>query len=206
MSVEKCIAVYFPLKSKAVCTVRSAKWVTGIAGIVLAGYNVLYFLAMEPQIENTSGFVKCVVASDYWKTYLFYYSLDSILYSFEPFTLMFITNFAIVLKFMKTKCNSNEINSTESTDQALVKAATRGTVMVVSVSATFLLLTVPGGVAYALRPLTHLDAFPEYRVFMNLTTYLNHNVNGFLYCIVVTRFRRELFKLFFPKGKIIDCF
>ena len=39
MSVEKCFAVYFPLKSKTVCTVRTAKWATGIVGVVLAVYN-----------------------------------------------------------------------------------------------------------------------------------------------------------------------
>ena len=114
---------------------------------------------------------------------------------------MFITNFAIVLKFMKAKCKSKQINSTESTNQALIKAATRGTAMVVSVSVTFLLLTAPGGVAYALRPLIHLGSIPEYRVFMNLTTYLNHSINGFLYCIVGTRFRSELLKLFFQRER-----
>ena len=44
MSIEKCFAVYFPLKSKTVCTVRTAKWATGIMGVVLAGYNIVQFL------------------------------------------------------------------------------------------------------------------------------------------------------------------
>ena len=33
MSIEKCFAVYFPLKSKTVCTVRIAKRTTGIVGL-----------------------------------------------------------------------------------------------------------------------------------------------------------------------------
>ena len=107
-----------------------------------------------------------------------------------------ITNFAIVLKFMTAKCQSNQTNSTESINQALQKAATRGTAMVVTVSVTFLILTAPGGLNYAIRPLIHLSTVPEYRIFMNITTYLNHSINGVLYCIVGTRFRRELFKLF----------
>ena len=42
MSLEKCFAVYFPLKSKTVCTVRTAKWLTGIFGIVLGGHDVMF--------------------------------------------------------------------------------------------------------------------------------------------------------------------
>ena len=68
--------------------------------------------------------------------------------------------------------------------------------MVVTVSVTFLILTAPGGLNYAIRPLIYLSTVPEYRIFMNITTYVNHSINGVLYCIVGTRFRRELFKLF----------
>ena len=47
MSIEKCFAVYFPLKSKTLCTVRTAKWATGIVGAILAGYNILQFFDKE---------------------------------------------------------------------------------------------------------------------------------------------------------------
>ena len=57
--------------------------------------------------------------------------------------------------------------------------------MVVTVSVTFLVLTAPVGVD---------NAF--YRLFMNLTQYLNHSINGILYCIVGSKFRNELLKIF----------
>ena len=47
MSLEKCFAVYFPLKSKAICTVRIAKWATGVAGVILAGYNSMFFFVIK---------------------------------------------------------------------------------------------------------------------------------------------------------------
>ena len=109
---------------------------------------------------------------------------------------MFITNFAIAFKLMTAKCKSKPNNSTESTNQSLVKSATRGTAMVVTVSVTFLILTAPAGVSDALYPRIVIWTIPEYRVFMNLTTYLNHSINGILYCIVGSRFRTELLKLF----------
>ena len=134
------------------------------------------------------------------KIYSFYFRFDSVLYSFGPFTLMFLTNFAIVFKLMNAKCKSTSNNSTECTNQALVKAAPRGTAMVVTVSVTFLILTAPAGVSDALWPHIVIWTIPEYRVFMNITTYLNHSINGILYCIVGSRFRKELLKLFFRKG------
>ena len=132
MSIEKCFAVYFPLKSKTVCTVKTAKWATGFIGIILAGYNLVHLFLRESVISKSSGRHACGVVGDYK---IILDAVDSALYSFGPFVLMFMTNFAIVFKFMTAKCKST--NETESTNQALAKSATRGTAMVVTVSITF---------------------------------------------------------------------
>ena len=179
MSLEKCFAVYFPLKSKTVCTVKTAKWATGIAGFMLAGYNSLFFFLIKAGVIESSGYDTCVYIVDIRGALDI---IDSILYSFGPFILMFLTNFAIVFKFMRAKCSQS--NPTESTSQALSKSATRGTAMVVTVSVTFPLLTAPTGVAYAQSFIVRLEDVPLYRVFMNLTRYLNHSINGVLYIIV----------------------
>ena len=98
---------------------------------------------------------------------------------------------------MRAKCKSS---STESTNQALAKSATRGTAMVVTVSVTFLLLTAP--TAVNIPNGTVLLAYnPLYRAFMNSTQYLNHSINGILYIIVGSRFRKELLKIFSRKER-----
>ena len=188
MSFEKCFAVYFPLKSKTICTVRTAKWATGIVGVILAGYNILHFVEWESHFDN--GRHVCVFLNDYARIMQ---AIDSALYSFGPFILMFITNFAIVFKFMRARCTQS--NSTESTNQALAKSATRGTVMVVTVSVTFIILTAPTAVDQALFYFINLGSNPMYEIFMNFTQYLNHSINGLLYCIVGSRFRNELLKI-----------
>ena len=134
MSVEKCFAVYFPLKSKTVCTVKTAKWATGVAGIILGGFNLQWFFVVETRLSIQSGLRTCVMPGKYNLTFD---TLDSVIYAFGPLTVMFIINFAIVLKFMKAKCKSDQNTSSESTNQALSKSATRETAMVVTVSATF---------------------------------------------------------------------
>ena len=77
MSVEKCFAVYFPLKSKAVCTVRTAKWATGIVGVILAGYNILEFFNGESHFIKSYGYRVCIFMLDFWEIV---FAIDSVLY------------------------------------------------------------------------------------------------------------------------------
>ena len=119
MSVEKCFAVYFPFKSKTVCTVRTAKWATGVFGIILAVYDSIQSLHRK-SIMKSSGQHSCIYTSD---ISTFRSVISSVLYSFGPFIMMFVSNVAIVFKLMRAKCESN---STESTSQALAKSATKG--------------------------------------------------------------------------------
>ena len=141
----------------------------------------------------------CVFNGDYWVVLT---AVDSVLYSFGPFTIMFITNFTIAFKFMRAKCRNNQSNSTESTNQALVKSATRGTKLVVAVSVTFLLLTSPtAGNIQQISGTVLLPNNPLYRALMNITQYLNHSINGILYILVGSRFRKELLKIFSSKKR-----
>ena len=196
MSLEKCFTVYFPLKSKTVCTIRTAKWATGVAGIVLAGYDSVYFVGMESFI-TLSGRHFCLFNGVY--LYVTLQAINSVLYSFGPFTIMSITNFAIVFKFLRAKCNKN--NSSESTNPALAKSATRGTSMVVTVSVTFLLLTSPSALSIPQTNGDRLSNIPLYRAFMNLTQYLNHSINCLLYIIFGSKFRNEFLKIFSCKER-----
>ena len=186
MSLEKCFVIYFPLKSRTVCTVKAAKYATGFVGVVLAGYDLRYLIVCEATVDKNN----CVCGVTHVDM-----SVDSVLYSFLPFILMFLTNFAIVFKFIGAKCKSSQSNSTESTNQALVKSAMRGTAMVVTVSVTFLLLTAPTALSGALHNWFFLDSLPLYLIFLNLTQYLNHSINGLLYCVVGSKFRAELFNI-----------
>ena len=101
---------------------------------------------------------------------------------------------------MRAKCKSTD--STESTNQAVAKVSTRGTVMVVTVSVTFLILTTPTAVNNVVSGTYSLgQTYALYRAFMNLTQYLNHSINGVLYCTVGSKFRQEFFKIMCRKEK-----
>ena len=79
---------------------------------------------------------------------------------------------------------------TESTSQALSKNAARGTAMLITVSVMFIILTGPIAVSLVVKDRAH----PIQIVVIYLMQYLDHSINGILYCIVGTRFRNELFR------------
>ena len=184
MCAEKCFALYVPSKAKSICTVKTAKWTTTFVGIVLVFYNLLYLVFYEWNGEKGS----CNVAH---KEILD--RVDSVLYSFGPFVIMLVANTAIIYKFMRVKCQSTPKNTSESTNKALYKSATRGTAMVITVSMMFIILTSPVALDNATG--SRLASNPLYYAFMIIMQYVNHSINGVLYCVVGSKFRTELIKI-----------
>ena len=130
MSVEKCIVVYFPLKVRDICTVKTAKWACLVAAIIIAAYNIQWFFLME-----AIGF-GCYYTSTTSTSYqLILNQIDSVIYSFGPFAIMGFTNIAIIYKFIQAKIAVKR--GTESTNQALGKSAMRGTAILITVSLSF---------------------------------------------------------------------
>ena len=76
---------------------------------------------------------------------------------------------------------------TESTNQTLSNAAMRGTAILITVTMTFIVLTGPSQVAFAITIHIHPLLLP----FLYLSVALNHSINGLLYCIVGSKFGRN---------------
>ena len=190
MSIEKFFALYFPLKSKIVCTLKTAKWATGLSALIFSIYYAQYLILYKS--VKTNGIFSCFSSNQ--KHVAILDRIDSILYSFGPFTIMLLVNCVIIAKFMKAKCQNIFHNSTESTSQNLNKYATKGTAMVVTVSITFIILTAPVPIDQIMGKT--LTAYPLYYVFMISMQYLNYSINGVLYCTVGIKYREEMMKIF----------
>ena len=108
---------------------------------------------------------------------------------------MFTANCLIIFKFMTAKWR-NRHSGTESVNQALSKSAVKGSVMLLAVSFAFIILTGP----ICVRNLMNDPPKMVYGVTVILQ-YLNHSINGVLYCITGSRFRQELRNLFNVCGK-----
>ena len=184
MSVEKCLALYFPFKTKSICTVKVAKRVTLVTALVFVAFDSQFFFIIKKVSNSFCSFVR--VPESYP---LIFDRIDSVLYSFGPFTIMTLANCLIIYKFVNAICQNRQ-SGTESTSQALTKFAGKGTVMLVTISVTFIILTGPISIIYLITLTPH----PLVRVIMHVLSDLNHAINGVLYCIVGSRFRNELVK------------
>ena len=186
MSVEKFFALYFPLKTKTVCTVKMAKKVTIVAAGTLAAYESQFFFIMKKHEDNYCEYIQ--VPESY---IMIVNRIDSVLYSFAPFVIMGLLNIAIIYKFVKAKLESVRTSKTESTNQALSKSAMRGTAILITISITFILLTGPGEIMYSITSYPH----PLVEAVVYISTCVNHSINAVLYCIVGSRFRQEVLKI-----------
>ena len=189
MSVEKFIALYFPLKTINICTVKTAKWATGIAGIVLALINIIWFFAVEKLQATDSRFSACVYKDFFTDYALDVLKVDGIIAVWIPLAVMGISTTAIIYKFVQAK-RASKRGGTESTNQALGNAAMRGTAILISVTITFIILVGPANIILTTSFLAH----PILHPILYMGIQLNHSINGILYCIVGTKFRKELIK------------
>ena len=61
MSIEKFIALYFPYKTRNICTVRTAKWASGIASVVFFLLNsFLFFVVKQQEVDMGARYMVCV--------------------------------------------------------------------------------------------------------------------------------------------------
>ena len=187
MSVEKCIALYFPFKTRNICTAKTAKWASGIACVVCFVINFFWFFVVKQRKDGGARNLFCAYEDYFVKYTLVYSQIDSVLYSFGPFAIMGLTNIAIIYKFIKAKLASAR-GGTESTNQALSNAAMKGTAIVITVTMTFIVLTGPANIVSLVTIYSH----PLLDSFLYISVALNHSINGLLYCIVGSKFRKEL--------------
>ena len=178
MSIEKFFALYFPLKAKSYCTVGTAKWVTSIRALVIAGFNfpllIFYrFDGTECAMTKHSGLIEI---------------MDTVLYAIVPIVVMLLANAAIIYKLMYIK-----YKGISQTNQSVSKSSTRGSVMVVTISLAFIILTSPRAVDSGFK--FQFSVNPFTRLFIISMQYLNNAINGILYCIFGEKFRNELLKI-----------
>ena len=71
MSIEKCIALYFPFKTRNICTVRTAKWASGIVFVVFCLLDSFWFFAIKAirgmeELEIWLLFLRTFLQSIFW--------------------------------------------------------------------------------------------------------------------------------------------
>ena len=168
MSVEKCFALYFPLKAKYLCTVDNAKRVTLATVIVMLLFNIPWFFTVSP-VDVRQHF--CCKLS-----FKFQRPLMTAVNYVVPQVVMVICNCAIVVKLFKKK------------EGKIVKQAT---FMQLSVTSLFILSTFP------LQIVLLVTEKEMKTVCITVLLYMcNYSVNVLLYLVSGTKYREGVRKMF----------
>ena len=191
MTVERCIAVWFPFSAKKICTVRNAKRVTVVVATIFLIFDSQWFFIVEVSAVGDFCDYKENVAQWYKDNFD---TIDAVLYSLAPFVIVITANVLTCIKMLQRK----KVIVPGTSCQLANQKAQRGTFMLLSASFLFCACTAPISMYYMI---THRIPLLTDAFLVNLG-YLNHGINFVLYVISGTKFRSEFKRKFFCLGRV----
>jgi len=233
VTVERYVAVCFPLLAPSLChPSRSIRVIVAVLlvpslchpsrsiRVIVAVFfaqlliHIHFLWTIELRATSPGKFpvvMHCEAAENYQTLIKTIWPwVDTAIYSFLPFIIILIFNIMIIRKVFVSKrdriamCQSTCGNKPSDT-------GTKLSVMLLCVSFTFLVTTVPVNtilIATSLWPSTASSEanglvergvgtkFLLFRTVTELLMYINHSTNFFLYCATGNKFRHELYSLF----------
>ena len=211
VSVERLLVVYLPTKAKTICDVKRSRVVVGLLIVAICAINWHSFGGFKTNRpgHTVDGYVDKVCEgrseflSDYITNKLFW--KHGTLYSYIPTILLFATNLAIVVKFAGAAWQQKRKVNPDTQSRTMAKHSTRMTIMGLTLSFTFLCLTLPSAIinlyfysnlAYVTsEPIRYYNHFLKDQM-LSVLYHLNHAINFALYCVTSGKFRADLRALF----------
>jgi hypothetical protein len=211
VTVERCIAVCFPLRASGMCNVFRARLVVGLLIWILCVINAHFFWTVEVSVNKVDQHDD-VFMCDAVPDYVFFVKdvfpwVDAAIYSFLPFVIIIVLNCVIIRQVVLARRARSSMQNHENRakgDEAKAmrsgnESNTKLTCMLLSVSFSFLLTTLPMNISLIVTAFYKAET-TSYRQIAQLTLgqtvtellmYVNHSINFFLYCATGKRFRRQ---------------
>ena len=212
MTLDRLIAVKWPLKSLTWCTLKRAR-------ISTISIVMFCFLVKLPYGWLTKPVPSCV-SFQVERTNMVqaYYWINSTVSCYIPFTILFILNLLIIQTMRKRgkyfeSMKSSETGSGPMTsetpsrsedtkDAKKARAEKSMTRMLLFVTFSFLILNSPVYIFYIVylfvSPMASSAAFAEYYLIANICAFMftmNFSINFYLYCLAGSKFRKDLRKM-----------
>nr|KAI8761976.1 FMRFamide receptor [Biomphalaria glabrata] len=210
VTVERYIVVCFPFRASSMCNVSRAKKVIALLIFIILSINVHFLWTVE--IDNKgrceTGIQHRAVIDPVWPW------VDIFIYSTLPFLIITVLNILIIKEVAGARSNRVLLSGAEADSSTLTSGHTsrvrrskmsesqRLTVLLLTVSFMFILLTLPNNIL-----LICTRVWNQYqkdiesskylaRTFTELLMYINHSINFFLYCATGNKFRQQILDLF----------
>ena len=210
MTLERLLAVLFPLKTKMWNTRKTATIAClGIALLSFAVWGVLFLMW-----GVSTGPCDETKVQEFLREWG--YILAVTLYSIAPTILLVVMNGLLIQRLVKAKALRTKIGRAATTTPD--KNMNKITVMAITVSVTYFILTLPAMVFTYLDTMKNVRAhvgalkvltLPELaflRQICLILRELNHAINFFLYLMILPKVRSELAAIFRPVLCLNICF
>lgn len=196
VTIDRYLTIWFTFKNTALHVVKRAGTITLCAFCSLLFYNCHVFWTIGLQETEQKRLICAPFTENAFMCEIFPW-LKLSLYTVVPFLIVFILNFAIVIKmfsvFYSLKKQTDESDDRNSQAQM---GQYRITVMLLAVSFTWLILTAPFTLFIFVSEAAD-DPEQQAKQFLLKTVcftllYINHSINFYLYCVTGRKFRNEL--------------
>ncbi|XP_064613295.1 rhodopsin-like [Liolophura sinensis] len=206
LTIERFIAVWFPLNVASLCTVKRAKITVTCMLLSLALFNIPYCVAASER-QQPNGLWNCGIHKDFEAFLVTWSWVDSTIYLFLPWPTLLFCNVMIIiglrLSARKKECMTSSTNQTAESKRPHQSV----TVMLIVASIACFLLLTPNAVFFIYQRYWDVQSdVYQYAcyVFVGALVYFlsnfNHAVNFLLYVVSGRRFRRVFIALITCRG------
>ena len=211
VTIERYIVVSHPLQTSRLCNNRRAKRVISLLALTFMCINIHLFwtITVKETIEHGHITKKCgpgvgfeILLTVVWQW------IDAVLYALAPFLIIIVFNVLIITQTVRATTWRGSVQSGPLCQMEKRKATkdnnVKLTVMLLSVSFTFLITTFPMAVVMiyhtqwnreletaSVRLVTQRQLI---RTVAEMLMYLNHSINFYLYCALGQKFRNQVIR------------
>nr|AKQ63062.1 orphan G-protein coupled receptor 57 [Platynereis dumerilii] len=216
VTVERYVAVCYPLRAPAMCNRRRAIVVIVCLLLALLFINLHFLWTAQIMEYNINGDIiyQCEGAPNHTRLVQEVWPwVDAFLYSFLPFVVISVLNALIIRQVAHARRNRSGLQSNmPDTRSRAQESSIKLTIMLLTISFAFLLTTLPMNIALigtAFYNQYHKDLhimtkFKLIRTITELLMYVNHSMNFYLYCATGQKFRHELVSLLCHRWRYCD--
>ena len=205
-TVERFIAVQFPLRVGEICTVKRTVVSIVAIGVVSFAINIAWSVSY---VAPPTG-IGCAIQKDKREfVYKVWYKVDASIFIFIPMIIIFLCNITIIYRLQQSTKRHQQMTSNEESRQKREKEQRNTTITLLSVSFAFLILHTPLAIYNCMAMSAAILKDQEERATWNFVNSVGltmaefqNSINFYLYFLTGRRYRQVTFSLFVPCRKV----
>lgn len=197
MTLERFIAVWFPLKVTRIYSKTKATVVLVCICLLTVGFNAIYLWIVHQNSDGGAG-LSCAIKQKYEFLKTYWYWADALAYSIIPCLLVIISNTLIIFNVQLSSKKQRHLTNNIDKSSRRMRDQQQITTMLIVISLVFLALMVPNSVFYVVSSYWHTTPYSYDHVkfrfckqLVHVLSDLNHAVNFYLYFLSMATFRRR---------------